>query len=196
MATKRISTAKAQPKSEAGEPTPKQRQVKWEWWPLEKVIPYERNARVHSPEQVKQIAASIREFGWRQAILVDKAGVIIAGHGRLEGGREAGETLVPVIVNRDLTEAQVKALRIADNKIAENSTWDDALLAIEMADLADLGISLDLTGFSTEEVDKMIASALGDDPGDAPSEFKRADPNAPTQHKCPQCGYSWNGKSS
>lgn len=160
MATKRAKAAEPKIETAAEPAAPKQRQVKWEWWPIDKVIPYERNARIHAPAQVEQIAASIREFGWRQAILVDKAGVIIAGHGRLEGGRAAGEALVPVIVNRDLTDAQVKALRIADNKIAENSTWDDQLLALEVAELADVKFDLSLTGFSMEALDAMLA---GDD---------------------------------
>lgn len=131
--------------------------VKWEWWPIEKVIPYDRNARVHNADQVQQIAASIRQFGWQNAILVDTAGVIIAGHGRRAAGELNAQDHVPVVVAKDLSPEQVRQLRLADNKIAENSTWDQSLLAIEMMELRDLGIDLSITGFAAPDIEKMIA---------------------------------------
>lgn len=121
------------------------------------LISYIRNARTHSDEQVAQIAASIREFGFTNPILVDGENGIIAGHGRLLAARKLGLTEVPVIELTDLTEAQKKAYVIADNKLALNAGWDLELLAVELGDLQGFDFDLMLTGFSDDELSKLLA---------------------------------------
>ena len=120
--------------------------------PSEKLIPYARNSRTHSPEQVAQIAASIKEFGFTNPILIDEENGIIAGHGRLLAAQKLGIEEVPVIVMRGLTDAQKKAYVIADNKLALNAGWDDEMLRVEFAELEELGFDLELTGFSLDEI--------------------------------------------
>ena len=120
-----------------------------------KLIPYARNARTHSDAQVAQIAASIKEFGWTNPILVDGEKGIIAGHGRLAAARKLGMDKVPVIELAHLTPAQKKALILADNKLALNAGWDNELLLTEFEDLKLEGYDLDLTGFTAEEIADM-----------------------------------------
>jgi ParB-like chromosome segregation protein Spo0J len=120
--------------------------------PSEKLIPYARNSRTHSPEQVAQIAASIKEFGFTNPILIDEENGIIAGHGRLLAAQKLGIEEVPVIVMHGLTDAQKKAYVIADNKLALNAGWDDEMLRVEFAELEELGFDLELTGFSLDEI--------------------------------------------
>jgi DNA modification methylase len=120
--------------------------------PVEGLIPYARNARTHSDAQVAQIAASIREFGWTNPVLVDGENGIIAGHGRLLAARKLGMSTVPVIELAGLSEAQKRAYIIADNKMALNAGWDNELLALEFSDLGALGFDLSLTGFDDLEI--------------------------------------------
>lgn len=120
--------------------------------PAAALIPYARNARTHSEAQVAQIAGSIREFGWTNPILVDGDSGIIAGHGRVLAARKLGMTDVPVIELAGLSEAQKRALIIADNKLALNAGWDNELLALEFGDLESLGFDLSLTGFGADEI--------------------------------------------
>lgn len=120
------------------------------------LIPYAMNSRTHSDEQVAQIAASIREFGWTNPILVDADGGIIAGHGRLLAARKLGMTEVPCIELAHLSEAQKKAYIIADNKLALNAGWDNELLALEFGELQELGFDLDLTGFDADELEALM----------------------------------------
>jgi DNA modification methylase len=120
--------------------------------PIDALIPYARNARTHSEEQVAQIAASIREWGWTVPVLVDEAGGIIAGHGRVMAARKLGLAEVPVMVAAGWSEAQRRAYVLADNKLALNSGWDTAMLAGELKGLADLGFDAALTGFSADEL--------------------------------------------
>jgi DNA modification methylase len=119
---------------------------------LSELIPYINNSRKHSDDQVTQIAASIKEFGWTNPILVDGDNGIIAGHGRIMAAKKLGMTEVPVIELAHLSKEQRKALIIADNKLALNSDWDLNLLAIELKDLQDLGFDLNLTGFADKEL--------------------------------------------
>jgi len=128
-----------------------------EHWPLQRLIPYARNARTHDDGQVSQIAGSIAEFGFVNPILVGDDNVIIAGHGRLMAAQQLGLEQVPVIVLRHLTEAQRKALVIADNKIAENAGWNEDLLKLELTEIQELGFDLDVIGFSDEELDELLA---------------------------------------
>ena len=123
---------------------------------LSDLIPYINNSRKHSDDQVTQIAASIKEFGWTNPILVDGDNGIIAGHGRIMAAKKLGMTEVPVIELAHLSKEQRKALIIADNKLALNSDWDTNLLAIELKDLQDLGFDLNLTGFNADELANLL----------------------------------------
>ena len=124
---------------------------------LDALIPYARNSRTHSDAQVAQIAASIKEFGFTNPVLIDETGSIIAGHGRVMAARKLAIADVPSIRLTHLTEAQKKAYVIADNKLALNAGWDDEMLAVELTDLKDMGFDLDLTGFSTDEIEALLA---------------------------------------
>lgn len=119
---------------------------------VDSLIPYARNSRTHSEAQVAQIAASIKEFGFTNPILVDADGGVIAGHGRLLAARKLGMADVPVIELAHLTDAQRRAYIIADNKLALNAGWDDEALRIEFAELRDDCFDLSITGFSDEEL--------------------------------------------
>jgi len=123
---------------------------------LSELIPYINNSRKHSDDQVTQIAASIKEFGWTNPILVDGDNGIIAGHGRIMAAKKLNMTEVPVIELAHLSKEQRKALIIADNKLALNSDWDSNLLAIELKDLQDLGFDLNLTGFNADELANLL----------------------------------------
>ena len=134
--------------------------MKQKAWPADNVIrrkvsalvPYARNSRTHSPEQIDQIAASIKEWGFTTPILVDTDGQIIAGHGRLLAAQKLSLDEVPTMTAEGWTDAQKKAYVIADNKLALNAGWDNAMLAVEMQELGDMGFDLDLTGFGKDEI--------------------------------------------
>ena len=130
---------------------------KIEQWPTDKLVPYARNARTHSDAQVAQIAASIAEFGFTNPILAGGDGVIVAGHGRLAAAQKLGIGTVPVVVLDHLTPTQRRALVIADNRIAENAGWDDAMLQVELADLQDDDFDLSLTGFDADALADLLA---------------------------------------
>jgi len=125
-------------------------------WPIDRLLPYIRNARTHSDEQVAQVAASIQEFGWTNPILVGSDGVIIAGHARLAAARKLGIAEVPVIVLDHLTETQRRALVLADNKLALNAGWDEDMLRVEIESLKDDDFNLDLVGFTSQELDDLL----------------------------------------
>jgi DNA modification methylase len=127
------------------------------WLPLGELIPYARNPRTHTDAQVAQIAASIREFGWTNPVLVDGAAGIIAGHGRVLAARKLGLEQVPVIELGHMSEAQRRAYVLADNQLALNAGWDEALLRLELADLSDLGFDLGLIGFGAGELERLLA---------------------------------------
>jgi len=120
------------------------------------LIPYVNNSRTHSDEQVAQIAASIKEFGWTNPILVDGSNGIIAGHGRLLAARKLGYTDVPTIELADLTETQKKAYIIADNRLALNAGWDNEMLTIELNDLLADGFALEMLGFDPKELNALL----------------------------------------
>jgi DNA modification methylase len=127
------------------------------WRPLGELIPYARNPRTHSDAQVAQIAASIREFGWTMPILVDNANGIIAGHGRVMAARKLGLQRVPVIELAHMSDAQKRAYVLADNQLALNAGWDEALLRLELADLSELRFDLGLLGFGEGELERLLA---------------------------------------
>jgi DNA modification methylase len=127
--------------------------------PVAKLLAYAGNARTHGAEQVAQIAASILEFGFVAPVLIDEAGEIIAGHGRVEAAKTLGLKTVPTITREGLTDAQKIAYRLADNRIALNAGWDESLLAAEFAKLQEMGdLDLALTGFDFEETDRLLAT--------------------------------------
>ena len=123
---------------------------------VSELIPYVKNSRTHSDEQVAQIAASIKEFGWTNPILIDGNNGIIAGHGRLMAARKLGHDKVPTIELKDLTETQKKAYIIADNRLALNAGWDNEMLTIELNDLLADGFALEILGFDTKELDALL----------------------------------------
>lgn len=125
--------------------------------PIGGLIPYARNSRTHSDAQVAQIAASIKEFGFTNPVLIDGEGGIIAGHGRVMGARQLGMETIPCLRLGHLTDAQKRAYIIADNKLALNAGWDDEMLALEFKDLGEIGFDLDLTGFGGDEIDELLA---------------------------------------
>ena len=129
---------------------------------IDALIPYIRNSRTHSAAQVAQIAASIKEFGFTNPILIDKDGNIIAGHGRVMAARKLKMDQVPCIRLTHLSEIQARALVIADNKLALNAGWDDNLLALEMKDLEELGYDLSVTGFNSKELQSLLDIAAAD----------------------------------
>ena len=143
---------------------------KVERWPLDRLVPYAKNARTHDDTQVEQIAASIREWGWTTPVLVDEKGMIIAGHGRVLAARQLGLQEAPVMVARGWSEAQCKAYVLADNKLAENAGWDKQVLMLEVADLNELGFDLSLIGFSDRELTSFSAAQHQGltDPDDVP----------------------------
>jgi len=156
--------------------------------PPAELIPYSNNAKEHPEEQVKKIASSIKNYGWDQPIVVDGENEIIKGHGRLQAAELLGLDEVPVIKREDLTEAEAKASRIADNKTAE-SAWIDDVLASELEVLEQTdSIAMDTLGFDETEIDDLL------EPEDMeiPDGFDEVDDEEiETEHKCPECGYEW-----
>ena len=138
---------------------------KIEQWPTAKLLPYARNARTHTEEQVAQIAASIAEFGFTNPILAGADGVIVAGHGRLAAAHKLGLELVPVVVLEHLSPTQRRALVIADNRIAENAGWDEAMLRIELVALQDDDFDVSLTGFDADALADLLADEDGNGDG-------------------------------
>lgn len=125
---------------------------------IDRLVPYARNARTHSKEQILQLRSSLREFGFVNPVIVDKDLNIIAGHGRIMAAKEEGLTEIPCVFVEHLTEAQKKAYILADNRLALSAGWDEELLALEFADLKDLGFDLGLTGFNEKEIEKLFAT--------------------------------------
>jgi len=129
---------------------------KVEKWAIDKLIPYARNARTHSDEQISQLAASIKEWGWTTPVLVDEQGSIIAGHGRTLAAQRLQMTEVPVMVAKGWSEAKKRAYVLADNKLAMNAGWDEQMLALELGELSDLNFDLELTGFNKKELQSLL----------------------------------------
>lgn len=119
------------------------------------LIPYARNSRTHSEAQVAKIAASIKEFGFLNPIIIDKDSGIIAGHGRVMAAQKLGLEEVPTVRAEHLSEAQKKAYIIADNRLALDAGWDDEMLRVELAELGEMGFDLELTGFELDEIETL-----------------------------------------
>lgn len=124
---------------------------------IDEVIPYASNPRNNDGEAVERVAASIKEFGFKNPIIIDKEKVVVCGHTRLKAAKKLGIKEIPTIKADDLTPAQIKAFRIADNRVSEYATWDNELLTIELEGLKELEYDLDLTGFDTEEVNDLLS---------------------------------------
>lgn len=138
---------------------------------IESIKPYERNARIHGPEQLEQIRASLREFGFVSPVLIDSEGNLIAGHGRVEAAKLEGMTEVPCVIADGLTDAQRRAYILADNRLAETSTWDEALLKIELGELGEIGLDFGAIGFDLGD----IGGAELDDEAEAEPEAQEDD---------------------
>ena len=148
---------------------------KIELWNLERLIPYEKNAREHSTEQIAQIAASIVEFGFLNPILVDSNDGIVAGHGRLSAAKELALDVVPVVVLDHLTENQKKAYVLVDNKLAENATWNEDLLAEEIIKLNLQDFDLNILGWTDEELEALQQDGWASDIDDPASDGEHMD---------------------
>ena len=129
--------------------------LKIQYKPIQDLIPYARNSRTHDDAQVAQIAASIKEFGWTNPVLLDGENGIIAGHGRVMAASKLGEKEVPTIELSHMDEHQKRAYIIADNKLALNAGWDNQMLALELNDLSNAGYDIELTGFTIKEFDEL-----------------------------------------
>lgn len=151
---------------------------------LEKLVPYAQNSRTHSKTQIKQLAASMYEFGFTNPILIDEKGGIVAGHGRVLAASELGLTEAPCITLTGLTEAQKRAYVIADNKLALNSQWDVSVLRMELQALQQLNFDLPVLGFNTEGIaDLLLPSVI-----ETSSDVEVKEP----KHTCPSCGQKFN----
>lgn len=139
--------------------------------PVKDLVPYARNSRTHTPEQIKQIRASIREFGFTNPVLIQPDCTIIAGHGRTIAAGEEGIEEIPAIVLSHLSPAQIRAYVIADNKLALNAGWDLETLQSELESLREDGIDLDVTGFDTAEIEGLF---INEDDLDEPDTFEAA----------------------
>lgn len=155
---------------------------------VEYLIPYANNARTHSEDQIKQIAASIQKFGWTVPVLTDGKDGIIAGHGRVMAARLLGLTHVPIIELKAMSDADKRAYILADNKLAERAGWDSELLAMELGRLkGEDGFDLSLLGFTGDELSKIFGEAS------SPADFPSFDNDIETEHTCPKCGYKFSG---
>jgi len=158
--------------------------MKIEFWPIDKLIPFARNARKIPQAAIDKVAASVREFGWQQPIVVDGEDVVVAGHVRLLAARQLGEKIVPVHVATGLTPGQIQAFRLMDNRSHEETGWDLELLGLEMAELQELNVDVSLTGFDAAEISKLIDSK----PESAES-VENPGQTTPAELRCPKCGF-------
>jgi ParB-like chromosome segregation protein Spo0J len=152
---------------------------------IEKLIPYARNSRTHSDAQVAQVAASIKEFGFTNPVLIGADHDIIAGHGRVMAARKLGLKKVPCIMLDHLTETQKRAYVIADNKLALNSGWDEEMLGLELADLREVDFDLGLIGFDAEEIERALNPSEVDFAPGNEGDQGRLDEKNPIE--CPHC---------
>ena len=166
---------------------------KVERWNIDRLIPYARNARTHSDEQIGQIAASIKEWGWTTPILVDETGGIIAGHGRTLAAQRLKMTEVPVMVAKGWSDAKKRAYVLADNKLALNAGWDNEMLALELAEIGELGFDLDLTGFKAEEIKALQTPEFEPATEDEQGKLDELDPK---WIACPHCGKEFDARQT
>lgn len=169
--------------------------MKVEMMATDALVPYARNPR-NNDNAVDAVAASIREFGFRQPIVVDEQLTILVGHTRLKAARKLGLTSVPVHVATGLTEAQRKAYRIADNKVGELAEWDNALLALELEDLRMADFDLSTLAMDEGEIDELLAGLNATPEGAVPeSSAEEIDTDYQMGHTCPKCGFEFDAKA-
>jgi ParB-like chromosome segregation protein Spo0J len=146
---------------------------------IDQLQPWPRNARTHSRKQVRQIAESIRRFGFTNPVLIDGENRILAGHGRVAAARELGMATAPCLRVDHMSAAEKRAYVLTDNKLALNAGWDEELLALELKELmaADIGFDIGVTGFSIGEVDQLIEGLAPSEPGD-PADDRLPEPDA------------------
>ena len=166
---------------------------KVERWKIERLVPYARNARTHSDEQVAQIAASIREWGWTTPVLVDEEGGIIAGHGRTLAAQRLQMAEVPVMVAKGWSDAKKRAYILADNQLAMNAGWDNELLHLELSELKELDFDLELIGFSADEI---AALHMPDFAPATEEEQGKLDELDPKWIACPHCGKEFDARQA
>ena len=166
---------------------------KIEKWDITRLTPYARNSRTHSDEQIGQIAASIKEWGWTTPVLVDEDGSIIAGHGRTLAAQRLKMTEVPVMVAKGWSDAKKRAYVIADNKLAMNAGWDNEMLALEFSELQGMDFDLDLTGFKAEEIQALQPPDF--EPGTEDDQGK-LDQLDPKYIACPHCGKEFDSREA
>lgn len=186
--TKRGNTKKRPTtKTRSKPPTPQPESLKVETWPLHEIKPYELNARKIPASAVEKIATSLKEFGWRQPMVVDSEGVLIVGHARRLAAVHLGWTHGPVHVARDLSPTQIRAYRLMDNRSHQETEWDIDILSSELSGLSVLDLDLSLTGFSEQELRLYLEG-----PGFGPvgeEEQGRLDQKKPCV--CPACGHEF-----
>jgi len=196
-ASRATSRRPARPRPEPSEPEvkigPEWPADKVERRPVDQLLGHPRNARSHSAEQVAQIAKLIQRFGWTTPCVVNERGVILSGHGRVMAARSLGLATVPCVTVAGLSEADERALMIADNKVPSNAEWNNALLRDELLFLkaSDDQDLLGLTGFAGDDLVAFLAGGGATPPG----EFQRVGEDLDTEYCCPSCGYKWSGKA-
>ena len=163
---------------------------KVERWAIDRLVPYARNARTHSDEQISQIAASIKEWGWTTPVLVDEQGGIIAGHGRTLAAQRLKMAEVPVMVAKGWSDAKKRAYVLADNKLALNAGWDNEMLALELGEIGELGFDLDLIGFTAGEIAGLTFKEKDLYPDSSTQEIDPDEYNM--GHQCPKCGFEFD----
>lgn len=156
-----------------------------EWRAIDSIIPYANNPRQHSRGQIRKLQRSLKKFGWTNPLIIDEAGNLVCGHGRHEAARANGETSVPVISLGQMSEADRRAYIIADNRLAEESSWSKDLLRSELSGLIELGYDVELTGFETFEIDSVLN--FGDDGSTAKQEKHEDNVELPDLPKKPVC---------
>lgn len=158
------------------------------------LVPYVRNSRIHDDAQIQKIAASIKEFGFTNPILIDEENGILSGHGRLLAARELGIDEVPCVRIIGLSNAQKRAYIIADNRLALSSTWDSEMLAMELGELSGLDFDLSVLGFTYSELEALLD--IGDTDAEVGACMKadavEVDTNFTFEHTCPRCGFEYN----
>ena len=159
--------------------------MKIESLPIERLIPYARNSRTHSDAQIAQVAASIREFGFTNPVLIDAEDGIIAGHGRVMAARKLRLEKVPCIRLAHLSDTQKRAYVIADNKLALNAGWDEEMLGLELAELREVDFDLDLTGFDGDAIEAFLNPPEPDFQPGTEDEQGKLDEKSPIE--CPHC---------
>lgn len=164
--------------------------VRGQRWPLDQIKPYPHNARTHPPAQISLLASLFKKHGPDQDIVVDEAGEILKGHGRLRAAHEAEMADYPVTQRFGLSDVEKRAMRLQDNQVALLSGWDNELVKFEMESLKRTGYDIALLGFGEAQLVQFMTTPA------PPGSFPTFDENIPVAHQCPQCGYSWSGSSA